>query len=69
MSELGVDRLLTAAELAELLNVSERWVRRHTCSDELPHFRLGKHPRYRLERVLAWLEERERGGRIVKSRR
>ena len=69
MSELGVDRLLTVADVAQLLNVSERTVRRQTASGVLPHVRIGSIPRYRLERVLAWLEENERGGRHVASRR
>jgi hypothetical protein len=58
------DRLLDAAELAEILNVKPRWIRTHTTNGDLPHFKLGKYPRYRLERVLAWLEECERGGRV-----
>jgi hypothetical protein len=57
------DRLLDARELAELLHVTPRWIRSHTGpADGIPHFRLGKFPRYRLDRVLAWLEEQEQGG-------
>jgi len=58
------DRLLTARELAEFLNVTERWIRLHTSNGNLPHFKLGRYPRYRLDRVLEWLEEQERGGAI-----
>lgn len=62
MSETS-GRLLDARELAELLHVSPRWVRSHTGpADGIPHFRLGRFPRYRLDRVQAWLEEQERGG-------
>jgi len=56
------DRLLTADELAEFLNVKPRWVRLHTTNDDLPHFKLGRYQRYRLSRVLEWLEDQERGG-------
>jgi excisionase family DNA binding protein len=56
------DRLLTAAELAEVLNVTPRWVRSHTENGDLPHFKLGRYARYRLDRVLGWLEEQEQGG-------
>jgi excisionase family DNA binding protein len=56
------DRLLDANELAELLHVTPRWVRTHTANGDLPHFRLGRYPRYRLERVQAWLDEQEHGG-------
>ena len=51
------DRLLTAADLAELLNVPESWVREHTRSGVIPHLELGRYKRYREEDVLAWLDE------------
>jgi excisionase family DNA binding protein len=56
------DRLLTAPELAEILSVPETWVREHTRSGLIPHVELGRYRRYRLERVLAWLEQQEAGG-------
>ena len=61
---LGVpaDRLLTAAEAAELLSVPESWVREHTRLGTLPHIRLGHYVRYRRAAVLSWLEHRELGG-------
>jgi excisionase family DNA binding protein len=62
------DRLLTAAELAEVLNVTPHWIRRHTANGDIPHLRLGKYPRYRLSRVLAWLEDQERGGALPTRR-
>jgi excisionase family DNA binding protein len=63
------DRLLTAEEVAEILNVKPRWVRYHTDQDNIPHFKLGRYHRYRLERVLAWLEEQERGGGATRLRK
>jgi excisionase family DNA binding protein len=56
------DRLLDAAEAAELLNVKVSWVRDQTRRDLLPHLRLGRYRRYRRESLLAWLEEQEAGG-------
>ena len=56
------DRLLTAAEVAELLAVPESWVREHTLSGRLPHVHLGRYRRYRREAVLAWVTEQEAGG-------
>ena len=56
------DRLLTAAEVAELLNVPESWVRGHTRSGAIPHLELGRYVRYRRQAVLAWLDECEQGG-------
>lgn len=51
------DRLLTASDLAEMLNVPESWVREHTRSGAIPHLELGRYKRYRLDDVLAWLDE------------
>ena len=50
------ERLLTAAEIAELLSVPESWVRQETRADRLPHLTLGRYRRYDREAVLAWLE-------------
>jgi excisionase family DNA binding protein len=56
------DRLLNAAEIAELLAVPERWVRDHTRGGLIPHLKLGRYVRYRAEAVFAWLDEQEQGG-------
>jgi excisionase family DNA binding protein len=56
------DRLLTAAEVAEVLAVPERWVREHTRNGHLPHVRLGRYRRYRSEAVLAYVTAQEAGG-------
>jgi excisionase family DNA binding protein len=53
------DRLLDAGEVAAMLAVPERWVRKHTRSGLFPHVRLGRYVRYRREAVLAWLDEQE----------
>jgi len=41
------DRLLTAADVAELLSVPVSWVREHTRSGRIPHGQLGHYVRYR----------------------
>ena len=51
------DRLLNAGEVAELLNVPTSWVREHTRSGTIPHLQLGRYRRYRLDDVLAWLDD------------
>ena len=56
------DRLLTAAEVAELLSVPETWVREQTRSGNLPHLELGRYRRYRRDELLAWLEACSHGG-------
>jgi excisionase family DNA binding protein len=55
------ERLLTAAEIAELLSVPESWVRQETRADRLPHLTLGRYRRYDREAVLAWLETQRAG--------
>lgn len=54
-------RLLTAGDVAELLNVPETWVREHTRSGAIPHLTLGRYKRYREDEVLSWLDELAHG--------
>jgi excisionase family DNA binding protein len=56
------DKLLTAEEVAELLNVPIGWVREHTRSGAIPCVLLGRYRRYVLEDVLAWVESLKSGG-------
>lgn len=57
------DRLLTASEVAELLAVSERWVRDHAREGDIPSVQLGRYVRFRWEAVLDRVEELEKGTR------
>jgi excisionase family DNA binding protein len=54
-------RLLTAAEVAELLSVPESWVRQETRAGRLPHLALGRYKRYDRAAVLEWLEVQRAG--------
>jgi excisionase family DNA binding protein len=56
------DRLLTAAEVAEMLNVPERWVREHTRGGLIPCVQLGRYRRYESEEVLEWVRRQRAGG-------
>jgi excisionase family DNA binding protein len=56
------DRLLEAAEVAELLNVPVTWVREQTRSGAIPCVELGRYRRYDGAEVLAWLESLKTGG-------
>jgi excisionase family DNA binding protein len=56
------DRLLTAAEVAELLGVPTSWVRDRTRAGEMPHVPLGRYRRYVRADVLAWLDDQKAGG-------
>jgi excisionase family DNA binding protein len=53
------ERLLNAAEVAELFAVPESWVREHTRNGSLPRIQLGRYIRYRREAIVAWLESQE----------
>lgn len=63
------ERLLDAAEVAELLHVPVSWVRESTRSGAMPHVALGRYKRYRLADVDAWLASCSRPGRAVALRR
>jgi excisionase family DNA binding protein len=62
-------RLLTAAEVADRLNVPESWVRDSTRSGAIPHVQLGRYRRYREADVMAWLEACSRPGRPIALRK
>lgn len=55
------DRLLDAADVAELLNVPVSWVREQTRAGRIPHVELGRYRRYEREAVIAWLETQRAG--------
>jgi len=55
------ERLLSAAEVAELLAVPVTWVRERTRAGHLPHVRLGRYVRYERNEVLTWLSEQTSG--------
>jgi len=63
------DRLLTAAEVAERLAVSERWIRDATRTGVIPHIVLGHYRRYSWPKVAEWLEEQQQGGSTLSRRR
>jgi excisionase family DNA binding protein len=53
-------RLLTAADVAERLNVPTTWVREATRDGRLPHLRLGRYVRYDDAAITAWLAAQRR---------
>jgi excisionase family DNA binding protein len=56
------DRLLEAAEVAELLAVPVSWVRAETRAGRLPHVKLGRYRRYSWPAITSWLAEQSGGG-------
>jgi excisionase family DNA binding protein len=55
------DRLLTAAEVAELLTVPLSWVREATRAERIPYLALGRYRRYSREAIEEWLLEQRAG--------
>ncbi len=65
----GDDRLLTAAEVAQLLSVDVSWVRSASRSGAIPCVPLpGRFVRFRRQAILDWVEALEQPGRVVKLR-
>ncbi len=61
------ERLLTAGDVAELLNVPESWVREATREQRLPYIALGRYRRYAREQIEAWLTGQCAGPGTVRS--
>jgi excisionase family DNA binding protein len=56
------DRLLVAAEAADLLALPVSWVREATRQGDLPHVKLGRYRRYVRADLEAWIEAQKAGG-------
>lgn len=57
-------RLMSQKDLAAYLGKSTAWCERARWAGEGPRFiKLGRHVRYKVDDVLAWLEECQAGGR------
>lgn len=56
------DRLLTADEVAAMLQVTKSWVYDQTRQHRMPHVRLGRYVRYRRSAVDRWIEQIEADG-------
>jgi excisionase family DNA binding protein len=51
--------MMTAGEVATLLQVTKAWVYTQTRARKIPHVSLGRYVRYRRSAVLRWLDEIE----------
>lgn len=52
-------RLLTAAEVAELLGVPRSWVYEQSRAGHIPTVSPGRYRRFRAEAITAWVEQLE----------
>jgi excisionase family DNA binding protein len=70
-SAAAADSLLTAEEVAALLQVTCAWVYAETRRHRIPHLRLGRYVRYRRTALEDWMDEVERssGRNHVRPRR
>jgi excisionase family DNA binding protein len=65
----GIDALLTADEVAEMLQVTKAWVYAETRAKRIPHVPLGRYVRYRRTAVLQWITTLECGAADAGDRR
>jgi excisionase family DNA binding protein len=65
----ATDGLLTADEVAALLQVTCSWVYAETRKRRIPHLRLGRYVRYRRSAIAAWIEDVERSSAIARPSR
>lgn len=63
------DGLLTADEVAALLQVSCAWVYAETRKRRIPHLRLGRYVRYRRSAIEAWIVETEASSATARPQR
>jgi conjugative relaxase-like TrwC/TraI family protein/excisionase family DNA binding protein len=63
------DGLLTAEEVASLLQVTPAWVYAETRRRRIPHIRLGRYVRYRRFALQAWMDDMERSSTGRQSQR
>jgi len=66
---LSPDALLTAEEVAALLQVTSSWVYAETRGHRIPHLRLGRYVRYRRSTLERWMEEMERSSTLQRPAR
>ena len=65
----GENTIFDVKGLAEYLKVEESWVYQKIHSGELPHYKMGKYPRFRKSTIDEWLRQREKGnGKNPQSR-
>lgn len=49
------DRLMTTKDLADLLQVSEKWVYKAVGEKQIPHLRIGRFVRFRRDIIEDWI--------------
>lgn len=57
----GDDVIFNVDGLAEYLKVKKQWVYDRVHSKAIPHYKVGKYPRFRKTKIDEWLDKREKG--------
>jgi len=53
------ERLATANDIADFLNVTPKWVYSACRLYDMPHYKVGRYKRFSPAEVMAWLENRD----------
>lgn len=61
------DRLLTAAELARYIGMSQGTIRNKASAGEIPTVKLGFALRFRLSEIDAWIAEQDAAAKAAKA--
>ena len=60
--------LVDVQRLAVWLGVTKQWVYERVHGNDIPHFKVGKYPRFRRHDIEMWLERRRRGPKSLEGR-
>lgn len=52
-------RFMTVNEVAKLLSVAEKTIRKYVWERSIPYFKIGGHVRFDQQKILEWIQERE----------
>jgi len=50
---------MTVNEVAQLLNVAQKTIRKYVFERSIPYFKIGGHVRFDQQKIIEWIEERE----------
>lgn len=59
VESFGQEHLLTPDQVAEILSVTEHWVRQKAREGEIPAIKLGRYWRFSRSAIEAWLTDRQ----------
>jgi excisionase family DNA binding protein len=63
------EKLISAAEVADMFGVSVGWVYTETRAGRIPHVKLGRYPRYKPSSIERWIAEREAATMVAQTKR